>query len=219
MMEILFFAFLTGYLVFRLWSVLGKRTGFEAPPRQESNMEQDNVIPLPVRSLKSPDPTEEQAASEELDPALQEGLNKIQDVDPDFSLTPFLDGALTAFEMIIEAYAKGDKDTLKPLLSPTVLKTFTAELKDREEAQQTVETKIVDLKEPEVLAIEIKGKQERITLKFISEQIIVTKDVSGQIQDNPAHLSLTIKDIWTFSRTIGSSNPNWVLVATRIEGN
>lgn len=220
MMEILFFALLTGYMIFRLWTVLGKRTGFEAPPPpQQPEKEGDNVIPLPLKKNNNVQAREEIGSPSALKPSVVDGLKKIQDVDSAFQLDHFLSGAVTAFEMIVEAFAKGDKSTLKPLLSTSVFKSFTNALQERQEAQQTVETKIVDLKDPEVVNIEIKGKQEQITLKFVSEQIIVTKDAEGNILDNPAHLTLTITDIWTFSRQIGSDNPNWVLVATRIEGN
>lgn len=219
-MEILFFAALTGYMIFRLWSVLGKRTGFEAPPPSKTSDKEaaDNVIALPIRgpqrspSLEEPSPTA-------FDPSIEDGLKKIQAVDPAFSLDHFLGGAVTAFEMIVEAYASGDTNTLKSLLNPSVYKSFMGALQDRAEAGQTVETKIIDLKDPQVISIDIKGKREQITLKFVSEQIIVTKDESGKILDNPAHLTLTMNDIWTFSRLIGSKDPNWVLVATRIEGN
>ena len=220
MMEILFFAALTGYMIFRLWSVLGKRTGFEAPPPPKlSDKDMDNVIALPVRPSQKQQLPQEASPSSELNPSIKDGLKKIQAVDPAFQLDHFLGGAVTAFEMIVEAYATGDKGTLKSLLNPSVYKSFVGALEDREEAGQTVETKIVDLKDPEVINIDIKGKREQITLKFVSEQIIVTKDAEGKILDNPAHLTLTMNDIWTFSRLIGSKDPNWVLVATRIEGN
>lgn len=220
MMEILFFAALTGYMIFRLWSVLGKRTGFEAPPPPKPlDKDVDNVITLPVRPSQKQQLPQESSPSSELNPSIKDGLKKIQAVDPAFNLDHFLGGAVTAFEMIVEAYATGDKGTLKSLLNPSVYKSFIGALEDREEAGQTVETKIVDLKDPEVINIDIKGKREQITLKFASEQIIVTKDAEGKILDNPAHLTLTMNDIWTFSRLIGSKNPNWVLVATRIEGN
>lgn len=220
MMEILFFAFLTGYMIFRLWSILGKRDGFEGPPStQDQGKKADNVIPMPMRPLKERISTDEDNSTPEISSVVENGLKKLQAADPSFHLDPFISGAVRAFEMIVEAYAKGDKTTLKPLLSTAVYKSFVNDLKDREEAGQTVETKIIKIKDPEVLDIEIKGKQEQITLKFTSEQITITKDTKGQILDNPAHLSLTMNDIWTFSRTIGSKNPNWVLVATRIEGN
>jgi predicted lipid-binding transport protein (Tim44 family) len=218
MMEILFFAFLTGYMIFRLWGLLGKRTGFEAPPPSPEK-DADNVIALPVRAKPKGNLEEEISSASRLKFSVEAGMKEIQAADSSFRLEPFLDGAVTAFEMIIEAFARGDKNTLKPLLSSSVFKSFVGAIQEREEAQQTVETKVVHLKEPEVLSIEVKGKQERITLKFVSEQITVTKDAEGKILDNPARLSLIMNDIWTFSRPIGSENPNWVLVATRIEGN
>lgn len=220
MMEILFFAALTGYMIFRLWSVLGKHTGFEAPPPSKTSDKEvaDNVIALPIR-VPQRSPSLEEPSPAAFDPSIEDGLKKIQAVDPTFRLDHFLGGAVTAFEMIVEAYASGDTNTLKSLLSPAVYKSFMGALQDRAEAGQTVETKIVDLKDPQVISIDIKGKREQITLKFVSEQIIVTKDESGKILDNPAHLTLTMNDIWTFNRLIGSKDPNWVLVATRIEGN
>lgn len=206
-------------MIFRLWSILGKRDGFEGPPSsQKPPNDQNNIIPMPIRPLKERITPAETPPISPVDAALEEGLKKIQSADPSFRLEPFLDGAIMAFEIIVEAFAKGDKSTFKPLLSPTVYKSFVSVLKDREEAGQTVETKIVELKDPVVLNIDIKGKQEQITLKFISEQIVITRDAQGQILDNPAHLTLTMNDIWTFSRTIGSQDPNWTLVATRIEG-
>lgn len=221
MMEILFFAALTGYMIFRLWSILGKRTGFEAPPSSKAPDKdaEDNVIALPIHASQKQQPLPETPSPSKLNPSIEEGLKKIQAVDPTFHLDHFLGGAVTAFEMIVKAYAAGDKSTLKSLLNPSVYKSFISALKDREDAEQTVETEIINLKDPEIVSIDIKGKQEQITLKFVSEQIIVTKDAEGKILDNPAHLTLTMNDIWTFSRLIGSKDPNWVLVATRIEGN
>jgi predicted lipid-binding transport protein (Tim44 family) len=220
MMEILFFAALTGYMIFRLWSVLGKRTGFEAPPPSKpSHKDEDNVITLPIRGAQKAPSPQENPSPTAFDSSIEDGLKKIQAVDPKFSLDHFLRGAVTAFEMIVEAYARGDTGTLKSLLNSSVYKSFIGALQDREEAGQTVETKIVELKDPQVVSIDIKGKREQITLKFVSEQIIVTKDAEGKVLDNPAHLTLTMKDIWTFSRLIGAKDPNWVLVATRIEGN
>lgn len=208
-------------MIFRLWSLLGNRSGFEGPPPSSVRPDEgiSNVIELPVPTRQEKETHEEAPLSLGLNSSLEEGLTKIQAVDPAFRLEHFLSGAITAFEMIVEAFAKGDKNTLKPLLSPPVFKSFMEAIRDRQEAQQTVETKIVKVKAPEILNIEIKGKQEQITLKFVSEQVTVTKDAEGKILDNPAYLSLTMNDIWTFSRLIGSQNPNWMLVATRIEGN
>src|SRR5690348_12929032 len=106
MMEILFFAFLAGYLIFRLWSILGKRTGFEAPP--SSMEESDNVIALPVRPSKKASPPKEPAPTVPSAPPFEEGLKKIEEADPTFRLEHFLRGAVAAFEIIVEAFAKGD---------------------------------------------------------------------------------------------------------------
>ena len=222
MMEIIFFAFLTGYLAFRLWSILGKRTGFDGAPPENSSQAfmadevMSNIIPLPTRNSPKKEGLEEE---ETLDSALEENIQKIKAADPDFNMDYFLRGAKAAFCMVVEAYAKADQATLKSLLNPSVLKSFMEAIQDREEAKQSLEIQVVEVKDPQIISAEIKGKQIQITLKFSSEQITVTKDEAGNILDNPAHLSLTLKDIWTFSRTLGSKNPNWLLIATHIEGN
>lgn len=222
MMEIIFFAFLTGYLAFRLWSILGKRTGFDGAPPENSpqtfvaDKVIANIIPLPTRNSQKKEGGEEE---ETLDFALEENIKKIKAIDPDFNPDHFLRGAKAAFNMVVEAYAKADQATLKSLLNPSVLKSFMEAIQERQEAKQSLEIQIVEVKDPQIISAEIKGKQVQITLKFSSEQITVTKDEAGNILDNPARLSLTLKDIWTFSRTLGSKNPNWLLVATHIEGN
>lgn len=217
MMEIIFFAFLTAYMIFRLWSVLGKRTGFDNPPSsQEEAQSTDNVIILPVRSSK---PSLPEQPIEAISPAIQKGIGQIQAIDPHFNLDNFLAGAVAAFKMIVEAFATEDEKTLKTLLSSSVHKSFMSVLKDRKEVNQKVETTIVSLQDPEVTHIDVKNKRAQVTLKFVSEQIIVTKDAEENILDNPAHLPLVITDLWTFSRSLTAKDPNWVLMATRLEGN
>jgi predicted lipid-binding transport protein (Tim44 family) len=224
MIETILFAFFTVYILFRLWSVLGKRTGFVAPPRESEDRPSetgDNVIALPSRVISQP---KNSMVSQETDtvnlaPALETELMKITEIDTEFHLDHFLQGAINAFEIIVTAFARGDKETLKSLLSPGVFESFSGVLQDRAELGQTVDTKIIDIKKPDVTNVEIKRKQEQITLRFTSEQIVVTTNAEGKIIDNPARLSLVMKDIWTFSRTINSPDPNWVLVATRVEGN
>ena len=234
MMETLLFAFLAGYIFFRLWAVLGKRTGFEAPPppdeARNAKETTDKAAALPgsrtsspigVKRLPSPLPLTRQDTRADNDPALspllQEGLQKIQAADPQFQPDHFLQGAAGAFEIIVAAFAKGDREALKPLISPAVYKSFVSVIKERTQAQQTVDTKIASLAVPEIISIDIKNGQEQVTVKFRSEQVVVTTDAEGKILDNPARLSQAMADVWTFSRPVGSASPKWVLAATRVE--
>ena len=112
-------------MIFRLWGLLGKRTGFEAPPSSLSPAKDaDNVIALPVRAKPKGNLEEEVSSVSELKPSVEAGMKEIQAVDPSFRLEPFLNGAAAAFEMIVEAFATGNQSTLKPLLSSSVVTSF-----------------------------------------------------------------------------------------------
>lgn len=221
--EILFFAALAFYLFYRLWSVLGTRTGNEKPPIRDlqdvTNQEKDNVIPLPNRSTPrqirslSPDDSmiEEPFQEEEEFPEIE----KVKKVYPDFNLSHFLGGAEKAYMMIIEAFSKGDRQLLKQLLSADVYKKFVKAIVEREKSGTTLKTEIQDISSTEVVSADIEGKKLKISVKFVSEQMVATMNSNGQIMDNPAQLSVPMTDIWTFSHDLGHEDPNWVLIATR----
>ncbi len=220
LIEIVFFAALAAYLFFRLWSVLGRNTA-EDEDRQEQKQQKleemgsdNNIISLPARPQK---PQVENDPYADLPPGIREGLRQLQEKDSTFDLDDFLKGARYAFSMIVEAFAKGDRETLKELLYPEVYDSFRSALDSREAAHQTMETIIEKINRIEIDSIEIQDNQVNITLRYKTHQIITTSDKDGNIIDNPARISLPMTDIWTFSRPIGSDNPNWFLASTRAE--
>ena len=117
--------------------------------------------------------------------------------------------------MIITGFSQGDTKTLRPLLSNDVYEDFAGAIKRREEAKENLETTLVGIKEAEVIEAELQGKTAFVTVKFVTEQVNVTKDAKGEVVDgDPSHVA-TITDIWTFARNTRSRDPNWTLVATR----
>ncbi len=223
LLDILFFAAVAVFIAARLRSVLGRRTGHERqrPPRIQpqptpANAEAaEKVVPLPDRRRA---PVEEPAIAAEAGPGLKEGLTRIRLADPTFDLDAFLEGAKVAFGMIVEAFAKGDKATLEPLLAPPVFASFAAAIDERQRRGRTLETELVALRGAELVDAELQGRQARLTVRFTSEQINCTRDASGAVVEGDPSTVETVIDVWTFQRDVTSPDPNWVLVETRSGG-
>lgn len=223
-LDIVIFAAIAVFLGLRLRSVLGRRTGNERPrdpfkpvPRDAEAREdtaRDKVIPLPDRARAG---GAEPTAPVDIAPAgaTTPGIAQIQAADPNFEPQAFLGGARAAFEMIVGAFAAGDAAALKPLLSGEVFDNFNGAIKARAEAKETLSTTLVGIASAEIIEAELQGRVAYVTVKFVSEQINVTKDAEGRIVDGDPSTIATITDIWTFSRNTRSRDPNWTLVATR----
>jgi predicted lipid-binding transport protein (Tim44 family) len=215
--DILFFAMVAAFIALRLRSVLGRRTGHErrrtggfGRPRPNGA---DNVVALPDRSATQAD---NDAATAGLgEDGLKSALTQIRIADPRFDLQQFLVGARAAFEMIVEAYADGDKEKLRPLLADDVYSGFDRAIDQRLAAGQTFATQLTAVPAAEAVDARIEGRRARITVRFKSEQINLLKDRDGKIVDGDPQTAEEVVDLWTFERDIGSPDPNWILVETR----
>ncbi|MBT6402974.1 MAG: Tim44 domain-containing protein [Rhodospirillaceae bacterium] len=224
-LDIILLAMVAAFLVFRLRSVLGKRTGNERPPHdpyagrdgarpdpQEAN-DDSTVVSLPDRSgqndAQSDIPTDIPSGTPATD-----GLKAIQAADSAFSVTEFIEGVRMAFEMIVTSFAGGERETLRPLLSDEVYENFAGAIVEREARSETMEMTLVGIREAEVLEATMDGRVAFVTAKIVSEQIEVVRDAAGEpVSGDPTKVS-TVTDIWTFARNTRSRNPNWTLVAT-----
>lgn len=218
--EIILYAMIAGFLILKLRGVLGRRTGHEkqrpdpfSAPQEAANEsaqdKQDNIIQLPDRAASTEDDIDER------DP-LTASLMRIKLADPLFEEKEFLGGARGAFEMIVQAYAAGDVDTLKMLVSGPLYGGFVQAIEEREQAHETQETTIVTIRTAEITAAELDGKEARVTIEFVSEQVKVTRDGDGKVIDGDPDKIELLTDIWTFERDVRASNPNWELVAARV---
>lgn len=206
---------IAGFLILKLRSVLGRRTGTEKPPSDPfsapeaaNESEQDNIIQLPDRAI---DPDE----IDERDP-LTASLMRIKLADPNFDDKEFAGGARGAFEMIVQAYAAGDVDTLKSLISGPLYGGFVQAIEEREQANETQETTVVTFRSAEITGAELDGHEARVTVEFVTEQVKVTRDSEGKVVDGDPDKIEVLTDIWTFERDVRSSDPNWELVAARV---
>jgi predicted lipid-binding transport protein (Tim44 family) len=211
--DIIIFAAIAAFLVLRLRNVLGRRTGHQSRPsgdpfhpREVEERPSDKVVHLPDRSTEGRRPGD--------DSPLGAGLTQIKVADPSFDEAGFLQGARTAFEMILSGFAKGDTDALRPLLSNEVFEDFAGAIKARRDADQTLETTLVGVNSADLIEAEMQGRTAFVTVKFVSEQVNVTRDRDGKVvEGDPSHVA-EVTDIWTFARNTRSRDPNWTLVAT-----
>ena len=216
--DIIILAMAAGFIVLRLRSVLGRRTGHEPQQNPRANdafRSPDNVVPLPVPPVRRG-----RDGALDIEPAyqgtpLEAGLVQIKMSDPSFTVARFLEGAAKAFEMIVAAYAKHDTDTLKPLLSPDVYARFASSIQEREDRGETMETELVVLKPPKLESAEVTDGHAAVAVRFQSEQVNVVRDKSGAVIEGSRDHVESLTDVWTFARDTGSRDPNWVLVATR----
>jgi predicted lipid-binding transport protein (Tim44 family) len=216
--DIILFAMIAAFLVLRLRSVLGRRTGNErrrdlfsrrpTPPSDRPGSDKvatpddaDKLVPIPTSAGKPAD-------------MVAEGLSLIGRADPSFDAPQFIEGARVAFEMIVTAFANGDKAALRPLLSDEVFRPFAQTIDERVAAKETFETRDLKLDDAEIVEADMSGRTARVTVKLVSHQISVTRAMDGSIVDGDPDHPVEKTDYWTFARDTRSSDPNWMLVAT-----
>jgi predicted lipid-binding transport protein (Tim44 family) len=168
--------------------------------------EKDNIIVMPKQSVKS-------SFIDEKESLLSGQLKDLKAMMPDFEARSFELTAEKAFNLIIKSYSQGNTKTLKELLDKFVYQQFCTAIKDRIDKNLQQETEI-DSVQAEIIAIEIVNNKAQITVRFKSEQILVTFDQNNQIIDNPARFKTSVNDIWTFEKSLKSKDPTWLLVRT-----
>jgi predicted lipid-binding transport protein (Tim44 family) len=226
-------------VILKLRSVLGRRTGDEEARVERYRAERaqqgapatssDNVVAMPRRERDgaAPVPAEEmQADAEEriktypgVEAAARTGLIDIARLDPAFDPETFIRGAKQAYEMIVTAFAEGNRKLLKDLLSRDVYDGFTRAITDRESRDEQVDQSFVGIDKADILESEVKSGIASITVRFVSQLISATRDKAGAIINGDPQRIKEVTDIWTFSRDISSAkaraNPNWRLIATQ----
>ena len=214
-------------------------TRTEKAPEESQAQPQGEIVHLPDRTRPAPEapqdvPPEDMAtepasprpmraerreAESERDDAvsgLRAGLEQIRRADHEFSPRRFVQGAQAAFEMVVDAFAKGDTATLRPLLGDDVYDEFAAAIRERMADGHVQETTIVALDAAEIISAEMRSSTARVTVKFVSQQINVVRDKEGEEVGGDSSLIERVTDIWTFARNTRSSDPNWALIETSI---
>ena len=219
-LEIIFFAMVAIFIILRLRSVLGRRTGNERPAQRtfvnnrgdSHRADGSNVVQLPDRNGAN-----DSDANIDTESEIKRSTSSIEEADPTFTVSGFVSGANAAYEMILHSFASGDTETLRTLLDDDVYEEFQRAIDLREERQQTLETTLVSIKETEIIEAHLQNQLAEVTVKYQSQVVNVVRGVDGTEVSGDPHVIQGLTDYWTFARDVQSANPNWKLTATRNE--
>ncbi len=226
------FAALALFVVWKLRSVLGTRTGQEPKPgsiprkpggeagTSANANDEGNVVRLPgaapERRAAAPAVRDENRwdGLAEKGSKIWDGLDQAAAADPTFDARVFLEGAKAAYEMIITAFAKGDRQSLRGLLSKEVFDSFSQALNDREAQGTRVDTTFVSIDKANISDVQMRGKMLQIAVAFTSKLITATLDRDNKVIDGNPDKVVDVGDVWTFAHDTTSRDPNWALIAT-----
>lgn len=219
------FALVAIFVLWKLRSVLGARTGNERQPpanpfsRRTVGTNDNKVIPLPG-AAPPPMPNPPTVSADRWKPYAEagskaaEGLDAVAAAEPSFALNSFIAGAKTAYEMIVAGFASDDRPALQRLLDKDVFDSFSTAIAARENRGETMTTEVVSIDQVSVENAALRDRSAQITLRFASKLKTVTRDQDEKIIDGNPDKVVDMVDIWTFARDVGSRDPNWRLIAT-----
>ena len=212
--SIILLAMIAAFLGMRLYSVLGKRTGHEQEPVLPRR--DDRAAPAPVRLDESDavGSSRDQAPVNSglvYEPSAEAGLRQLLASDRHFDAGRFMDGAQAAYRMILEAFWKGDRDTLRDLCDDDSYEGFIAAIEDREERGEKLENRLIGIDSAKITAVELGRNEARITVRYQADISAVTRDADGKLIAGSMTDGVQTDDLWTFRRKVGSSDPNWLL--------
>ncbi|QXT39994.1 Tim44/TimA family putative adaptor protein [Gymnodinialimonas ceratoperidinii] len=210
LLSLLVLAGIAIFLILRLRSVLGTRTGFEKPP-----------APAGTRTRRDFEVIEGGPDDDIIDHVddgseSAKALAAMKMAEPGFRVGEFLGGARQAYEMILMAFERGDVEGLRPFLAPDVLETFEEVINQRNEQGLMIEAEFVGVREVTLqnATFDRSSKVGEITVRFVGELTSVVRNAEGEIIEGDSSSIKRQRDVWTFARTMGSDDPNWALVAT-----
>ncbi len=212
LIQLLVLAGIAIFLILRLKSVLGTREGFEKPPvtnqsAKSSRPDFEVIEGGPDHDITDHVDPDSDAAKE---------LAAMKRVEPGFSLTDFIQGARGAYEMIVMGFERGNLDEIRPYLAEDVFETFVSVVSDREDKGLKITAEFIGIRETRVQEVNFDRATNRaeITMRFVGELTSVVRDEGGDIIEGSETTAKRQKDSWTFARTMGEDDPNWLLVAT-----
>ena len=204
-LDILIFAIIAVFLIFRLKNILGTKTGFE-----DSNFKKDTTE-TNLANVVSIDTKKTTQKNHNLD----KEIIKIKKTDESFDSIQFIDGSQTFFKMVLKAFVEGNLDKVKEFIKPSVLKNFNLVIKERNKERETLIINLKTINKTEILSSETSKTALKINVVFESFQIKALKDKDDNLIDGDLNKEILVKDIWVFERKINNLNPNWTLIETK----
>ncbi|MGA1798711.1 Tim44/TimA family putative adaptor protein [Sphingomonas sp. 4RDLI-65] len=210
MFYVVLLAMVAGFLAMRLYSVLGKRTGHEPLPRTAEERPVPISVPRTIDAVAEPRET----ANRNIEPQAEAGLRAIIAGEPGFDVGRFLEGSQAAYRMVLEAFWKGDEDALADLAVADVRAAFGEAIVARNEAGEVLDNRLVTIERAVIADASVSGRDARITVRFDADIAAVTRDAEGNVLAGSLTDAVETHDVWTFARTLKSSDPNWMLADT-----
>ena len=212
LLQLLVLGAIAVFLILRLRGVLGTRDGFETPrtPEEPAQRKRFEVI--------DGDEGVDNDITDHAEPgsANAKALAAMKSVEPQFAVGPFLSGAKSAYEMILMAFERGDLSEVRAFLAPPVAEAFESVIADRKARNLTTTAEFLGTRETALAEAEFNratGMAE-LSVRFVGEMIVATRDADGNVVEGDPKAARKQRDVWTFARQMGASDPNWQLVAT-----
>ncbi len=210
MVEIVVLAMIAGFLALRLYSVLGKRTGHEQPLAPVEEHPQS----VPAPAFATPSRPAIAANDSVFEDAAAIGVRAIIASEPSFDVGRFMEGAKAAYRMILEAYWRGEAGALDGLTSDDVRAAFAESIADRNTAGHVLDNRLVTVEKATIIAAKVDGRVAQLTVRFDADIAAVTRDADGAVIAGSLDEAVPTVDVWTFTRTLRSADPNWILTDT-----
>ena len=218
--EIVILAMIAAFLGMRLYSVLGRRAEHEEEivatrikQAEQADAEREARPAAPASTFDTP---RNDRALVGFAPAIESGLRDISNADRSFELLPFLEGAKAAYEMILEAFWRGDKEELEQLCDDDVYASFVAAIDDREANNLKLDNRLIRIEDTTVHSAHLDGQTARIAVRFVSDIASVTRDADGNVIAGSLDDAIESRDIWTFCRDVRSGDLAWLLDETDV---
>ena len=212
MLYVVVFAMIAAFVALRLYGVLGKRTGHEQQPLPRAAEDRPAASALP-RTVDAVAEVRERA-DRNIEPKAEQGLRAVIAGEPGFDVAQFLQGAKGAYRMVLEAFWRGDDAALADLVAPDVRAAFAEAIAQRRESGETLDNRLVTIERAVIADAQLVGREARIAVRFDADIAAVTRNAEGQVIAGSLTDAVETHDVWTFSRTLKSTDPNWTLADT-----
>lgn len=214
MYVIVILALIAGFLALRLYSVLGKRTGHEQEPALRPAEERAKVTILQPRPVSETGGDSVRLSEGLLAPGAENGVRALIAADRSFDVPQFVEGARSAYKMVLEAFWRGDRDELAWLCDSDVLASFQEAIAAREAEGHVLDNRLVRIEKAQIVEASVNGRTAEVALRFEADIAAVTRDKDGHVVAGSLTDAVGTNDIWTFTRDIRSADPNWKLSET-----
>ena len=214
MYVIVILALIAGFLALRLYSVLGKRTGHEQEPALRPAEERAKVTVLQPRPVSDIPGDSVRLADGLIAPGGEAGVRALIGADRNFDVPQFVEGAKAAYKMVLEAFWRGDRSELEWLCDTDVLTSFEEAIAQREAAGHVLDNRLVRIDKAQIVGANVNGRVAEVSLRFEADIAAVTRDKDGNVVAGSLTDAMSTNDIWTFTRDLRSTDPNWKLSET-----